>query len=197
MILGYWILKEGQFLNTGIAIGIALSFTALILFVHHGYLKKGEDKNKKTPLAFILYVLTYSVIWGFAVFSFRYFGINGVERLTFLSSWYGGSLLTALVIFLTYTDKDETQKIKTPLTLKDVGWVGILSVVIFLSLFLAYWSYQLAPIIVLQTIYLVAEMVLPSIIGLVVFHERKKMDAQEWIYFGIGITGGVLVALNF
>jgi hypothetical protein len=61
----------------------------------------------------------------------------------------------------------------------------------------AYGAYRLAPQTVVQPLFLVSEMIAPALIGLYVFGERQALDRQERLYFGLGLAGGLLVALSF
>ena len=40
-------------------------------------------------------------------------------------------------------------------------------------------------------------MIAPALIGLYVFAEREALERQERLYFGLGLAGGLLVALSF
>ena len=58
-------------------------------------------------------------------------------------------------------------------------------------------AYQLAPQTVVQPLFLVGEMVAPALLGLYVFAERNALDRWEYLYFGLGLTGGLVVVLSF
>lgn len=197
MSLGIFILNEWRFLNRGIILGIICSFAALILFARHDYQNGGKNK---TGFDFYGYVLAYSIIWGFAVFFQRYFAFHKLPTSTFLTGWYGGAFIAASVIFLFFreTGSGETKK---EITLREkymmLGWSALLALSIFGSMGTTYWSYMLAPIAVLQPIYLVAEMIVPALIGFFAFGERKHYGLAEWFYFALGITGGIIIAYNF
>jgi hypothetical protein len=44
--------------------------------------------------------------------------------------------------------------------------------------------------------FLVGEMVAPALIGLYVCAERDALDRWEYGYFGLGLAGGLVVALQ-
>lgn len=194
MILGYYILSEGEFLNNALSAGITLSLASAVFFVMYG--SKTTESAAKTPASknaevkFLLCVLVFSVTWGIAVFSMKYFGIQNVHPLKYLWAWYSGSLLGALTLFL--TDKEPKGK----MALKDLQQIFCLSACIVSSLGFAYWAYFVAPLIVMQPIFLVSEMIVPTLIGLYLFKEIKGLDANEKTLLFLGALGGFLIALN-
>jgi multidrug transporter EmrE-like cation transporter len=62
---------------------------------------------------------------------------------------------------------------------------------------LAYSTAKLAPLTVYQPILMVSEAVLPSLIGLYVFHENKSLTQREKIAFVIGIAGVIIIGLSY
>jgi hypothetical protein len=44
---------------------------------------------------------------------------------------------------------------------------------------------------------LVGKRVAPAFLGLYVFAERNALDRWEYLYFGLGLAGGLVVALSF
>ena len=68
---------------------------------------------------------------------------------------------------------------------------------IMVDLSLKYWSLALAPLVVVQPIFLIGEMVAPTLMGLFGFGERKQFDRAQWLYFGIGVIGAALVIFGF
>jgi hypothetical protein len=40
-------------------------------------------------------------------------------------------------------------------------------------------------------------MVAPALLGLYVFAEREAFNRWEYLYFGLGLAGGLVVALSF
>ena len=201
MSLAYFFLNEGAFLNLGVSAGIILSFCAIILFLVHAY-RKSDDEKSAVGLMFFVYIGIYSVVLGCATFLMRYWALNRIPAGQFLFGWYGGALMTATLLLLFYREKDSGKTIAfRNLTLRQKStlllWSGALGTGIIYSLGLHYWAFQLAPLIVLQPIFLVAEMIIPALMGLFLFSEHKNLSWPEWIYFGISATGGLLVALNY
>jgi len=193
MGLSVWILREGQFISPVIGIGIGLSFLSLLLFVRFSWRQKDAKEKRSVPLRFYGYVLTYSISWGVAVFGQRYWSFHDMPVQTFVLAWYVGTLIAALLIYLLYTDPGDDQRARTPFTAKDIGAHFFLALLIYVSLVLASFAYR-APVVVVQPVFLVAEMIIPALMGLYVFHERKQFAPEEWAYFAIGFAGALLVA---
>lgn len=196
MTLSFVVLHEGQFITAPIGIGMALSFAALFGFIWYGRRQKNvRGELKPVPLVFYGYVAVYSVVWGLAIFGQRYWAFHEMPVPTFLLGWYTGTLIAAALVFLFYKDGAEDQKSTAPLGLKDISATFLLAVLILGSLGLASVSYQL-PQTVVQPIYFVAEMIIPSLMGLFIFHERKQFARPEWFFFGLGAVGAFVVVLN-
>ena len=62
---------------------------------------------------------------------------------------------------------------------------------------LGYWVAKLAPITVFQPIFLVSEMVFPSLVGFLIFREIKDLTTVEKIVFPLGLTGGLIIGFSF
>ncbi len=195
MALSYVILHEGRVLTLGGYAGIVLSFGAVILFAVHTYQKKASGSTARINPRFFLYVAFYSVIWGVATFLMKYFGYTGVPTGTFMAAWYVGAFIAAIVLLFTY--RDQTPASGERLAARDAAWMLVLAACIMAALALGYWSYRMAPQNVVQPLFLVGEMIVPTLIGLYVFSERKGLVMKEKIYFALAIVGGLLVAFSF
>lgn len=196
MMLGVLILREGQFLTPSIGFGIALSFLAVLLFIRHDWRRKkseGKADTSRVPLVFYGYVGFYSICWGVAVFGQRYFSFQDMPVSAFLLGWYGGTLIAATLLFL-FHPEGRNRPI-APVAGKGLVLVVSLAVCIFISLGLASMAYRM-PVITVQPIFLVAELIFPALIGLYIFHERKHLDPWEWSYFGVGTVGALLIGLS-
>jgi hypothetical protein len=199
MGLSYAILREGQFLNAGMLLGVVVSVGAVILFTVHGYQKehRGKEAQEPLPKRLYLYAGAYSVMLGVGVFFMRYLGVQDTGIGTFLVNWYGGVVVAATLLALTLTEaaQDPTEPAAIPWRdrLRIVG----LGLVVLTAMSAAYTAYRLAPQTVVQPLFLVGEMVAPALIGLYVFAEREALDRHEQLYFAAGLAGGLLVALSF
>ena len=204
MLMSYTILGEGRYLTPIVCIGIGLSFGAVALFAVNSY-NKGQEQQKNT-LRMFFYIGVYSVIWGVALFAMRYFGIRGVSAGSFLILWYGGTLLSACVIFCLVRGEvivNEPINIISALlpvyrAISKSLLLGVtaLALCTFSFMVLSYDAYVLESPETIQPFYLVGEMILPTLIGLYIFHERDGLDLFDKVAFAIGIAGGAMVAVN-
>ena len=196
MGLSYVILHEGQFLNARMLLGIGLSVGAVIGFTVHSAHPQtcGEQASARTPLRLYLYAGAYSLLLGGSVFFMRYLGVQGTELGTFLVNWCSGIVGAALLLVLTSPD---VTTVLTTLSRRSLVRLGSLSLVTLVALSAAFMAYQLAPQTVVQPLFLVGEMVAPALLGLYVFAERNALDRWEYLYFGLGLAGGLVVALSF
>lgn len=194
--LGYLVLHEEKFLGPWLAIGIISSLGAVLwLTSTKAWATKknnGQSAAVKTR-RLVGWVILYSVIWGGAIFSMRYFAVEGMSLPSYIASWYGGSLIGALVTFA-FAGKKERG---VPMTRRQILNVLPLAITIWLSLMTAYWSKLLAPITVVQPILLVTEMIFPTIIGLWIFKETKELNNPDRLAFAMGLVGGLIIALSF
>ncbi len=198
MGLSYFILHEGRFITLPVGIGIALSFLSLALFVRYEWVHRVQKKEGgyAIPLKFYVYVLVYSILYGIAMFGQRFWSFQHLPILTFALAWYIGACAAAVLIRLFYKDKGGDQQTKKSFTVLDVLLHFMLALSTYASLVLASVAY-LAPQVIVQPIFLVGEMIIPALMGLFIFHERKHFDLTEWFYFAIGFTGALLVASGF
>lgn len=193
MTFGLLLFNERRMLNGWVGAGVIISFVSLILFFRHSWRKKQENTggNPGTPLKFYWYVAGYSVSWGLAAVAMRWFGTEGVTQSTFLLSWYGGTMAGAMLLLLAKCEIDPN--CTAPLSAKDVRGSLLLAGMIVISLFLEYWSYAVAPLVVVRPIYLVGEQVIPVLVGLYFLTEAKQLERKEQWYFAMAIIGGFLL----
>jgi hypothetical protein len=200
MGLSYVLLHEGQFLTTGIVLGMGASLGAVILFTVHSYRKQQTGKDEPDIIPKRLYLLAgaYSVILGVGVFFMRYLGVKNTGLGTFLMNWYGGVVLAAGLLLLVAPEEERKDPVVVAtLPREDLLRVLGLSLLVLVTMSAAYTAYRLAPQTVVQPLFLVGEMIAPALIGLYVFAEREALERQEHLYFGLGLAGGLLVALSF
>jgi hypothetical protein len=195
--LSYFILKESQFLSWHLGIGIILCLSALGAFIWRDLKQKAGSTRTSVPPVFYVYVLTFSLIWGVIIFLMKYWNTASIPATSFIAVWYPGCFVGSLLVFAFMRKKDVKKEVAvTKLTAKNLREIFALSLAIFSSLLLGYLSYGLAPQIIVQPIYLVAEMTLPAIIGLLLFKERKGYDKLDWLLFALAIVGGVVVGTS-
>lgn len=208
MALSWFILNEGKFITPAIAVGGTLAITTALFFKIYGS-QKTEIETLKNPIKkdgvrikqglndewkLMLYVLAFSLTWGVAIFSMRYFNVGPVQlpASRFLWCWYSGAALGAGSIYL--LDKNSQSKISAGQIIEAFG----LSVTMITSLGFTYWSlsYSDKPQIALQPIYLIAGMALPTLLGLYYFKEIEKLDWNERFLMALAALGGVIIGFG-
>ena len=71
----------------------------------------------------------------------------------------------------------------------------VLASFLVVSMLLTYWSYELAPIVIIQPIFQITGVFGTLFIGLFLFRERGLMSRREWIGIGSGGCGAIVIAL--
>lgn len=173
-------------------VGIALCFTAVFFLTGLGATKK-DLLNRRL----IKFVIGYSVFWGLADASFRFFNLKGLPMSEFLICWYAGSCLgiAALMFFFNYIKRE---KISLKTSKRDKRDAIILSLSgAWIPMAIGYMIAKLVPVAVYQPVFLVSEAVLPTLIGLLYFKEHKEMKPKEWIAIALGFIGTILVGARW
>lgn len=187
--LGYALLGELGLLNPVLIAGVGVSIVSAIVFAKIKYSSKGTSSGHLMG-----WVLGYSGIWGIAMFSMRYFSLQGLNILTFVVAWYVGAWIGAIFTrFVIMGSKEAGQ----PLTHTQLAKVCLLAVAIWVSLMSAYWMRKLVPITVIQPIQLVAEMSIPVVIAMILFGEARNISRKEVFVIVGGLIGVVLIAIGF
>ena len=200
--LGYLFLDEKRFLNRGLLLGLLLAAITAFLFVLNDARKNHPGVSQtllRVQRLFYFYVLSYSLIWGIYGFSKRYFALEGTGKGTFFLGWYGGSLLSALIIFFVAKRRTTSPLYQLAASLnKNTSLIVAGSCAFVMTgLALSYWSSQLAPLVVTEPYYLLAEMVIPAATGLILFREGRSLELKEKIPFALGVLAALLIALNY
>jgi hypothetical protein len=190
--LGYAVLGELSILTPVLTAGIAVSVISVMVFAISG--RHNKLNNGKSVYQLAAWVAGYTLVWGAALFSMRFFSLQGLNILTYVAAWYMGSLLGALFTRFVIIGKKEEGE---PLTRVQLAKVLLLAIGIFTSLMLNYWMRMLVPITVIQPIQLVAEMSIPALIGLIFFREIRGMSRQEIVIIAFGLMGVVMIAISF
>ncbi|MCX6722594.1 MAG: hypothetical protein NT094_00825 [Candidatus Staskawiczbacteria bacterium] len=191
LLLGYAVLGEGKILNLYLIIGIILCLGSALLFV---WQKPAKDKGVTPNNKIWLWIALYSIIWGVAIFSMRFFSsVDGMSLPAFAFSWYIGSLIGAGFVFLLGGKKEAGM----PLKPRQIGKVSILAFIIWISLSISYWARSIAPLTIIQPIDQVAEMILPTIVGLWIFKESANLSRLSQIAILLGLTGGMIIVFGY
>lgn len=193
ILLAVIIVGDGAYLNWVSGTGMMLCLLTGVLFWKHHF-KGGE------PSAFYMNVFAYSVLWGVCDFSLRYYAIERMPVAQFLLGWYTGAWITIGLVFF-YQFFRQEKRISLVQTLKlpwrEVALLSVFAVGIMTALSIEYWARMLAPQTVVQPILLIAEAIVPTIVGILVFKESGTFDQAEKVFALIGIIGTVLLAVGF
>lgn len=189
MSLGYLVLNEIRELNPLLATGVLVSVISTLVFSRSRYIKNGQ-----TSPSLLGWVIGYSLVWGIALFSMRYFSLKDVSMFAFAIFWYAGSWLGALIVRFFVMRSREAGN---PLDFTQLKKVFFLAILVWTSLLFNYWLRMLVPITVIQPIQLVAEMSIPAALGLFWFHEIKSMNRKEKLSIGFGLAGLLLVVIAY
>lgn len=201
MGLGLLILGETSVLTPMLTIGIIVSIVSASVFMYFGSVKR-DPEQKTESIQLMFWVLGYSFIWGFASFAMRYFVTNGVSILSFVTPWYIGAWMGALVVRFFIMGKTEAG---APLTLGQTQHIFNLAFTIFTAMLLTVWVRSILPLTVSNPIELVAEMALPTVIAIWWFKEHRneeintkgKLTKGELYTILAGIIGTVIIAITF
>lgn len=186
------LLQEWQFLSWGVCIGIFLSVTGAFLMTS----KKSEvaihletPNNPQESKRFWKLVGFYTLVWGLALFLMKLFSEAGMSKYAFIFWWYIGSFFGSTIV------KWRAQEESHPLPIQGVTSMLVLASFLVVSMLLTYWSYELAPIVIIQPIFQITGVFGTLFIGLFLFRERGLMSRREWIGIGSGGCGAIVIAL--
>lgn len=188
LLLGYLILHEANFLNPLLGVGVIFCLGSVFIFVYNKWRNKQDSIGK-----IVKWVAYYSIIWGIAIFSKRYFALNGMQLLSYVAAWYEGSLLGACTVFALSSRKEKGDF----LGLQQIIRIIPLSLSIMTAQMLTYWMFSLAPITIVQPIRQVAEIIFPTIVGLWIFREIKQLNKLTRLGMIIGLMGGIIIMFSF
>jgi hypothetical protein len=199
MAFCYVFLHEDAFLTLSIAIGIALVIISVIGYAITDYRKKAKDKGDNGEnIRLYLYVGIFVLIWGSALFMMRYLMVGHMSAPNFLLGWYSGSMVGVLVLWgvraRTHGKIGITALIQGMMN-TEIGVTAITAVAVVASLLFTYWAYE-TPQVIVQPIFMISAVVMPVLIGLFLYSERKKIHHAQWLYLAIGIIGAFVVAIS-
>ncbi|MDP3935322.1 MAG: hypothetical protein Q8Q46_03860 [Candidatus Giovannonibacteria bacterium] len=192
LALGLFVLNEFQLLNAMVVMGIMLAVGSAVLFATQTTSLNGIKPG--AVLQIYKYILAYSFIWGVAGFSMRYLAVkNDMQVWDFISSWYSGSLIGALMVYRSASSVDKGDSS----TLREaMQKVAMLTGSVVSSLTVTYWAKSLVPLVFTQPIFMVSEMIFPTMIGLFIFGEAKHFTRLGWLLMLCGLIGGLIIATH-
>lgn len=194
IILGYIVLSEGKFLNSNIAIGMAMVFLAVIIFSSFKGSLRNISGQRLTSL--IVSITKYSVIWGAVMFLMRFFALRGMQWFQFVPTWYLGSFIGASAMFLLSDKKTRGSAAELKPYLPVCFGVGMSTLVSMLLTF-SVRSWPNLPILATQPIFQASEMILPTMVGLYIYNEKKNFNWLGLAAMAIGLAGGLIIAFSF
>lgn len=127
----------------------------------------------------------------------RWFAIKDIGVGTFMFGWYFGSFIVATTLMQSKKEGtliQEMVKIKKSSNL-SIGLISSLFVTVNIAF--SYWALSLAPLTVVKPIFFVSAMIIPALVGLYYFNERKGLTTAEKLSFPVAIIGGIVIALGF
>jgi len=182
VVLGQVLLSEGEFLNWLMIVGLILVF-----------LGASASGSYTTNLTLLKWVGLYSVIWGVAVVIFRHLAIEDMPIGQFMTGWYLGSLLGAYLLIKSRKFGSSRGFLGTRETLVILA----LAILVWASMLLNYIALQNAPIVVVQPLFQLSEMIFPLLVGLIVFKEAKRLSALGKVGMVVSLTGGILIIAGY
>lgn len=197
--LGYLILKETQFLNYQIGLGLLLCVAAILFLSIGNYAKRRNEngKNPALPLKFFVYVLIFTSIWGLNAFFTRWFALRDVGIGTFMFGWYFGSFIVATILMLSKKEGTIVQEIIRMKRSSNISVGLISSLFVTVNIGFSYWALALAPLTIVKPIFFVSAMIIPALVGLYYFNEREGLTRTEKLSFPLAIVGGIIIGLGF
>ena len=191
---GMLFLGETRFITLQVGVGTLLCLAAVWFFAVRNDRKGLEgEKLDRSNLRMIGWIFAYSVLWGLDIFVSRIAGIEGVSLPEYTFWRYGSSLIGAVLILL-LRGKEEAGG---ALTGKGVLGTAGLALLAWSSILFEYYVLCRAPIAVAQPIFQVSELLFPPLAGWILFKERKTFRFSEWVGFGLGLVGSVIIALSY
>jgi len=195
VVLGYVLLNERTVVTPVMASGLLLVFLSVVLLAIREHRAHKKNAVETGGASVYLWITGYSLIWGVVEFLTRVFAVNGVGTATFLGGWYFGSFLVGLVLLVGVWGRSG----RVPLSFSVRGTLlsAALALMIVANLGLGYWVYHYLPLAVAQPLFLILGAVAPALVGLFYFKEGKRFDRQEWLLYGLGAVGAILVVIGF
>lgn len=184
--IAFLLLGETAYLRPLLICGGVLSIGAGLAFL---YLRRVEDK---TPMwAILKWIMLAAIVWGVTLPCTRFFAHEGMHLVNYAISWCAGAFAGCLLMRVSFGRKEAGEPL-TGVQIRLVAFAAFLSIISVTSHFL---SKRYAPLIVVQPIYQVAE-IIPQIIGLWYFGEGKNLRPREIAMLCLAVVGIVLIMFS-
>jgi len=188
ILLAVFFLDEWKLLTPMTCVGLLLTMIGAFL-ISSKKLDSTQAGNRKETYRFLRLVAVYTVIWGIALFCMKAFSSYGLSKLSFVFWWYLGSFIGASIIKIALKDKSSV------ISIGGICWMFFLAFLLVINMFFTYWAYELAPMVLIQPVFQISNILGLLIVGLFFFRERNSLCRREWCGIGYGSCGAIIVAL--
>lgn len=191
IVLGLIILHEGRYLGRVTAIGVMLSIVSAFQLSRLQKFGKSTKSDNLFPLLLII-----AVGFGVSLFAYRFFShVVSVPLLSYLAAHYAGAGIGSFCVTTFLFGKEESE---STLGVREHITSAMLALSAMLNAGLSYLAFKYYPLSVLNPLYQVSYLLVPLLIGLFVFDERREIYRGEWIWMAIALLGAAMtiVGLN-
>lgn len=177
-------------------LGVAFCIVSALLLAYANYRKSKNGVEGVIPMRFYIYALGYTLCWGVAIFAIGAFALkNQASVWQFASGWYLGAAAMALVlVMLDYLGlvprPASTDRASLPIWLRESFTIGAANSI---SLVLQFTAFVAVPVVVLQPVFLFTDIIVPLLVGLVIFKEAKQFKLADIVLYGTGVSGFYLI----
>lgn len=147
--------------------------------------RKKAEADKKI----FLFIAIYSVVWGVAVFSQRALSIEGMTLTSYCLAWYGGTFVGSFGLIATFGQSEEPM----PWTWATLWRVGLLAAFVWVAFTFGFLAYAEAPVSISQPVFQVTELVLPLLIGVLVFKEVPMPRLRDRFLLLTAVSGATAI----
>lgn len=179
-------LGEGKFITPLLVGGMLVSLSAAIAFVW-----RHKEKEGIPPM--LWWVAISGAIWGVTMFGTRYFATNNVPLTTYGLAWNAGSYLGALTIRYAYAKKEAGDL----LSRRRIGAIVPFAILAAITLSCHFLSKAYAPLVVVQPIYQLTGLVIPTLIGLLLYEEKKGLTWKDGLLLLASATGAGMIVASY
>ncbi|MCK9361059.1 hypothetical protein M0Q28_02415 [Patescibacteria group bacterium] len=165
--------------------------TAILLCVFGtvAYTFSTRKKDEKVGSKIFLFIAVYSAVWGVAVFSQRALAIEGMSLSSYALAWYSGTLLGSFGLVATFGRKEESLAFSWSVLWK----VGALALLVWTAFTFGFHTYREAPVSISQPIFQVTELVLPLLIGVLIFKEIPMPRWRDRALLAVAVCGATVM----
>ncbi|MEK7462343.1 MAG: hypothetical protein AAB618_02105 [Patescibacteria group bacterium] len=196
-------LREYQMVGWPTLAGALICILATILFAYNNKQKHQDKANAPTKISTLFYLLSFGAlgIWGAVHFMMRHVGFEqGVTWEEFVLPWYGGTFITALIIFLLVARKQRLnrEEIQEVFAMRNIFWTLLIAVPTFLNIVFTFWTFASTPMVIAKPIFSLFQVITVILLGAFVFGERRQQNFNmtDWCAFGLSAIGVITLTLD-